>query len=408
MATWPICLIKSSSVASGTGFGTPAVIGRAPRFDLRELFAVVQHTAELLRRFPQARRIVPGFDVAGDENAVPSWCFALMFREFEDRLSAEQTGEPLTGLSFRVHAGEDFFSPLQGLRRIEEAVTRVIPHQFSPRIGHGLALAHLDPHLAVETLVEQPADEAFDDLVWAWSMIQDQRGPGLGDLTALLAKTIEEAGKDLYGIDGAGAPDYVQAYRRRFDHEALQRLGFVGKSTHHGGLELKQALAPAPREIADLILFVYLTQRRLGRRCERLLIDPIWMTQAIDAVRPLVRAKVRESEAVIEVCPTSNLIIGDIDDYQRHPIHRWLTESIRVTINTDDPGLFSVTLGDEYAHIWASSPLAPAERSKSLEQIRETSVQLMTSCKDAAEVADVIATVREEFRTAGLIGTAER
>jgi hypothetical protein len=56
---------------------------------------------------------------------------------------------------------------------------------------------------------------------------------------------------------------------------------------------------------------------------------------------------VRATGAVIEVCPTSNRRIGDIDDPGHHPVHRFLEHGLPVVVASDDPGIFDTTLESE-------------------------------------------------------------
>ena len=48
------------------------------------------------------------------------------------------------------------------------------------------------------------------------------------------------------------------------------------------------------------------------------------------------------------VCPTSNVLLGVARDYATHPIRRLLDAGCNVTLNSDDPLLFGVTITDEY------------------------------------------------------------
>jgi adenosine deaminase len=55
-----------------------------------------------------------------------------------------------------------------------------------------------------------------------------------------------------------------------------------------------------------------------------------------------------ETKSVIECCPTSNLYIGMLPNMKEHPIHRFVDRNLRVTIASDDPGIFDTTLKREY------------------------------------------------------------
>ncbi len=55
----------------------------------------------------------------------------------------------------------------------------------------------------------------------------------------------------------------------------------------------------------------------------------------------------RDSGIVFEVCPTSNVLIGSVDSLSKHPIREMLNQNLRVTLSTDDPGLFLINLEQE-------------------------------------------------------------
>ncbi|MEX0868780.1 MAG: adenosine deaminase [Nitriliruptoraceae bacterium] len=53
---------------------------------------------------------------------------------------------------------------------------------------------------------------------------------------------------------------------------------------------------------------------------------------------------------VLEVCPSSNVTLGVVDDLAAHPLPALLAAGVAVTINSDDPPFFATTLTDELAH----------------------------------------------------------
>ena len=62
-----------------------------------------------------------------------------------------------------------------------------------------------------------------------------------------------------------------------------------------------------------------------------------------------VAALARERGVVFEVCVTSNLQSGVIEDLSRHPLRRMLELGLLATLNTDDPAVSDITLSSEYA-----------------------------------------------------------
>lgn len=54
-----------------------------------------------------------------------------------------------------------------------------------------------------------------------------------------------------------------------------------------------------------------------------------------------------ERKICLEMCPTSNWITQCVPDLSAHPLPKLLREGVPVCINTDDPGIFGITLGHE-------------------------------------------------------------
>jgi adenosine deaminase len=57
----------------------------------------------------------------------------------------------------------------------------------------------------------------------------------------------------------------------------------------------------------------------------------------------------RDRGVPLECCPTSNIRTGIVGRWEDHPIRDLQRSGVRVTVNSDDPGLFSTTLVDEWS-----------------------------------------------------------
>jgi len=62
---------------------------------------------------------------------------------------------------------------------------------------------------------------------------------------------------------------------------------------------------------------------------------------------PEVTALARDAGVTLEMCPTSNVRTHGVARLEEHPALRLLDEGVRVTINTDNPGLFDIDLTHE-------------------------------------------------------------
>jgi len=62
----------------------------------------------------------------------------------------------------------------------------------------------------------------------------------------------------------------------------------------------------------------------------------------------LVR-ELRDRQIPLEVCITSNVLTGVVPSLDTHPVRRLFDAGVPITLNTDDPAIFGVTLSGEYA-----------------------------------------------------------
>jgi adenosine deaminase len=78
-------------------------------------------------------------------------------------------------------------------------------------------------------------------------------------------------------------------------------------------------------------------------------LEPVRIAHGIRAVEDPALLKALAKEGIVcDVCPTSNLRTGAVSRGEAHPLHRMLLAGVRVTLSTDDPGLFGTTLAGEY------------------------------------------------------------
>jgi adenosine deaminase len=69
-----------------------------------------------------------------------------------------------------------------------------------------------------------------------------------------------------------------------------------------------------------------------------------------------------EKQIPIEICPTSNLFTRKyVSVLEEHPIRPFFDKGLNVTVNTDDPTIFSIDLIDEYMSLANKGFFSPAE-----------------------------------------------
>lgn len=115
------------------------------------------------------------------------------------------------------------------------------------------------------------------------------------------------------------ARDFAEAFRRG------RRAGLLGV-VHAGEWAGPESVAEALRDLS-----------------------PARIAHGIRAVEdPALLKTLAGTGIVCDVCPTSNLRTGAVASGAEHPLLRMLRAGVRVTLSTDDPGLFGTTLLGEF------------------------------------------------------------
>jgi adenosine deaminase len=141
------------------------------------------------------------------------------------------------------------------------------------------------------------------------------------------------AGIDLYGIEDARPPE---VYRELFDH--ARKKGLKCK-VHAGEFEDAAAMMHTIN-----VLQPHAVQHGIAAAASE------------DAMQYLAKAGI-----TLNICPTSNIRLSRVTDYQNHPIRKLFYAGVSVTINTDDIMVFDASVTDEYFHLFHAGILPAAE-----------------------------------------------
>jgi len=185
--------------------------------------------------------------------------------------------------------------------------------------------AGIDPEGLSEALSRGRSEvlDRYDvDLAWVFDVAGDL-GPPSADRTLDWVSAYRPEHCVGFGLGGPEAgvprPPFAEAFRRARD------LGLA--SVPHAG----ETTGPQPiRDALEALGAV-----RIGH--------------GIGAARdPALLAELIRRDVVLEVCPTSNLCTRAVTDIADHPLPGLRDAGVRVTINTDDPGMFDTDLNREY------------------------------------------------------------
>ncbi len=79
----------------------------------------------------------------------------------------------------------------------------------------------------------------------------------------------------------------------------------------------------------------------------------------------------------LNVCPSSNVMLGYVKDYRNHPIRILAENGVRVTINTDDLLIFDSSVENEYLRLYCAGTLS----AEQLNEIRRTGLEYPGGCE---------------------------
>lgn len=321
------------------------------RHSLHKQMGEVIHSAQ---QNPYAKEqnvpILVGIDAAGAELNCRPEVFAPYFRWARVKGLANMT----------YHAGEDFYDVIDGLRTIDETML-FMEYQRGCRIGHGLALGvnTINYYSNRHYLAIMPRQYMLDNCVWLANKakqcgitLSQGMQQFIGDTTH---KLLSEIGygetTDLYY--------YWQSMLLRGDavmeDEPLTFPAFRLASKCNDSLcvqarSYKQAIELHERYETDHII-----RERGAKPCE--FKYPRSMCDDVFQLQEAMMKEVEERGVYIECNPSSNLKIGPFERYEDLAITRFLgvkepcKHHINVSINTDDRGVFSTSIHNEYSLI---------------------------------------------------------
>ena len=330
-------------------------------------------------------------------------------------------------LGMTYHVGEDFRHILSGLRAIDETIL-FLNARPGDRLGHALALGQ-DPLIWAEQNGHQallPRQDWLDTLVWLHNLL----GPG-HDLVGRLGveDSIQRLACQIYGSSyqayessshGEGQLSrpiqsisdlnitfspltLFDAWRlRQLDPFFLElaaplsscpRLRFRSphgaeqtRWAHVQSVVLKEVKRDVGSNAAYRLAWLYWLD--LGVRVRGSEIIKVEMRekqekwlQVCREAQSLLQERVKRRQLIVESNPSSNSVIGPMTRLSQHQLFNLTLDSefhlkhdIRLTVNSDDPGIFNTSLEHEYyllGEILMQEGASEAQTSRWLNWLRQ-------------------------------------
>ncbi len=365
--------------------------------------------------YPRTASRVLGIDAASQEIGCRPEVFAEIFRMLKSHTYAyglKCEKELLPQLRITYHVGEDFLDIVDGMRAIYEAVV-FLGMDCGDRLGHALALGinveswynSKKNHLSI------PIHDYLDNITWLYHMLIKYSITDSDNLKSYLLSEFSICFKKIYGSSinqstmdkflakigekyknedsqndsyylynlGHISFDfdiytYYKAWQLRGDSPELYKNGFFDEevwSSISAETHRKNQYYPKDymvRYIPEVAYLYYLYHyspevKSIGTQEKEYSVDPL-MIRGITAVQKALQKEIAKRGIAIETNPSSNYMIGTFKDYAKHPLLNFYNiglvanedilkncPQIVCSINTDDQGVFSASLENEYALI---------------------------------------------------------
>lgn len=366
-----------SEVLRGGGMTTT----RAWRFGgvRRKLWTAARAVVGAVRAKPNRLRTLRGIDICTDEYGVPLWVVSPVFRWLRDetsRIASETTvgrgQQSLVAPSATVHAGEDFIHLLGGIRRIHESIYYLNLRE-GDRIGHALAMGIDAERWAHEVgRVLMTNEERMFDLAWELDRgiregqnLSAERHHYIKSEITRLGRWLFEPDTDVY--------DILRLARNLHDERKMRELGYA----------VVPPMKLERRDSEEARLLEYLSDDEVFRRSQELVyVDVSREAAALADLQESLRRECQRRGLIIEVNPTSNLLVGNLADVDRHPLWQIAPVSgiggVNVMIGSDDPITVATDLRREYQMLMDTMVLTGAEQNEAwrwLDGVRSTSLR---------------------------------
>lgn len=359
---------------------------------------------DLREKYPLIAERVYGIDACNQEIGCRPEVFADCFRWLGSHTACKYS---VDGLSFipqlriTYHVGEDFLDVADGLRAIDETI-KFMGLQYGDRLGHALALGiDVEKWYAQKKRIILPMQDYLDNIVWIYHAMQEYHILDSDNVISFLRQEFSYYFQEIFLLNikkeildkilvnandyyskhninhchnGTALvfdiDNYIKSWQLRGDNPGYYCSGFFKEDAfpfeEKYKINLNYPELFQVRYVAEAAILNYYYQydskvREKGsKRIEKKL--PASCIKVIKEIQKKMQFRIKKKGIFIETNPTSNYLIGTFEHYDEHPLMEFYNKDIEyniddirncaqlsVSINTDDQGIFSTNLENEFS-----------------------------------------------------------
>lgn len=312
------------------------------------------------KEYPGIDHYLVGIDVASLENEVPTWVFTSVYEKARDSKKEPflvSGSVAYQSLGFTCHAGEDFRHLMSGLRRIYESVYYLKFHA-GDRIGHGIALGiNIDEWCQSHPNVVLPRIEALENYLWAYQMLSTYPSSSHSSDLLYLEKRIHELSGKIFQQKSDCEDEEIhiptsvllQSYKKLFENFSKPASCRMCEAQQKEPCSLKNL----ERVTSSEIIKTYHCNHFVPNMKQVIHYHlPPQEIAILKTLQEMMQEFISRAGVVVEVNPSSNIIIGPMDTMHQHPLYEISSyqcdyKDLMVCVNSDDPGVFQTNISNE-------------------------------------------------------------
>lgn len=325
-------------------------------------------------KYKNADKYLLAIDAAGNELNMEPWVLAPVFRSVKDRyIDTLKEKMEYYGLEYNrsfplnitYHVGEVFNSIVSGLRHVDEVV-EFYGFQNGERLGHATILGiDTDQYSKVKKIISLPIIELLDNWLWLYH-IKSEKNLFKEISPTYIEEKIWKIVHYIYEDDNHHIPGEINLHKL-YDAYKLQFEEYNFNQKFYDECKFGQKRYPCyftkeKNEWSSQMLFYsrhcicYLKKMNSIIQVE---IDDDFKRMIYHEAQEYMLKKVANRGIVVETNPISNYLIGNFNSIFNHPIinindtykDNEVSNHVISTINTDNPGIFSTTLSNQFGYI---------------------------------------------------------
>lgn len=338
---------------------------------------------ELRNEIPFLHEYIVGIDTASEEVAMEPWIVAPIYASIRNKkivkpkVFNEEKYQLVNNLGFTYHVGEEFRHILSGFRHIDEVIEH-LNYKPGDRLGHALVLGvDIESWMRNNEVVTIPILEYFEDLLWLWGL-GIYHGVRINNIFSdILEGQILDLAEQIYGdIQGMTIHMLYAAYQDKFklNYETVFEIEeeTIGNDAEKRNCHFCKFFDCDKKDSKgrtgtiwnkEKIICTYFCPH-YNMKFRNPIFIPVNESDLLvfSEIQDYLINKIERMGAYIETNPTSNLVIGEIQEMDEHYIMKLNSKgviypdenanAVLISINTDDPVIFNTNVENEIAYIY--------------------------------------------------------